>query len=125
MIYDYQQKSILFISFSQIKLPLKINTFKNTPSLMYFFRKRHIKKKKEVNKIKTFLSKRNYNKISFIYEFNPSFFQDKLRLVNTQKILYLSYNRLNLTFEELYRIKYKCVKTRFIQKHQTLRKKNC
>ena len=125
MIYDYQQKSILFISFSQIKLPLKINTFKNTPSLMYFFRKRHIKKKKDDNKIKTSLSKRNYNKISFLYEFNPSFFQNKLRLVNTQKILYLSYNRLNLTFEELYRIKYKCVKTRFIQKPHKFRKKNC
>ena len=91
--------------------------------MIHFIRKFHLKKKKEIYKIQAFLSKIDYNEISFISEFNPSLLQDKLRLVNTQKILYFSYKMLNSTFKELYRIKNKCVKTRFLQKHQTFRKK--
>ena len=117
--FDYQKKS----TFSSTKFLLKKNTFKTF--LIHFIKKFHPKKKKEIYKIQTFLSKIDYNEISFISEFNPSLLQDKLRLVNTQKIPYFFYKMLISTFKELYRIEYKCVKIRFdfFQKHQTFKKR--
>ena len=92
--------------------------------LIRFFRKFHLKKKKVIYKIQVFLSKIDVKKVPFKSDINPSLLQDKTRLVNTQKILYFFYKKLNSIIKELIRTESKLVKSKhnFSQKNLAFKK---